>query len=85
MEGQILHFRRGNRTQNTHQAILQIGSVKTNEKAKTMINKTVIWTSPAGKELKGKITNIHGNIGKMRVQFETGIPGQAIGAKVKVE
>ena len=85
MEAQILHFRRGNRTQNTHQCILQVKGINTNEKAKTVIGKTVTWKSPAGKELKGKITYVHGNIGKVRVQFETGMPGQAIGAKVKVE
>jgi len=85
MEGQILHFRRGNRTQHSHQAILQVEGVKTNDKAKALIGKTVTWKSPAGKELKGKITQVHGNIGKLRVHFETGIPGQAICAKVKVE
>lgn len=85
MEGQILNFRRGKRTQNTHQAILQVESIKTNEKAKPLIGKTVVWKSPAGKEIKGKITQIHGNIGKLRVHFEKGIPGQAIYSKVKVE
>lgn len=85
MEGQILHFRRGNRTQNPHQAILHVEGYKTNEKSKALIGKTVIWKSPAGKEIKGKITQVIGNIGKLRVHFETGIPGQAICAKVKVE
>lgn len=85
MEGQILHFRRGRRTQNTHQAIMQVNGITSNEKAKGMINKKVVWKSPAGKEINGVISGIHGNIGKLRVQFEKGIPGQAIGSKVKVE
>lgn len=85
MEGQILHFRRGRRTQNTHQAIVQVSGVNTNDKAKAILNKKVSWKSPAGKEIKGIITQVHGNIGKVRVQFEKGIPGQAIGNKVKVE
>lgn len=85
MEAQILHFRRGRRTQNTHHAILQISGVNTNDKARGLLNKKVTWKSPAGKEIKGVISRIHGNIGKVRVQFEKGIPGQAIGNKVKVE
>lgn len=85
MEGQILHFRRGKRTQNTHQAIVQVAGVITNDKAKTILNKKVVWKSPAGKEIKGVVSGVHGNIGKVRVQFEKGIPGQAIGNKVKVE
>jgi large subunit ribosomal protein L35Ae len=85
MEAQILNFRRGNRTQNTKQAIIQVASISTNDKAKSLVNKKVVWTSSSGKEIKGTITQVHGNIGKLRVQFEKGIPGQALGAKVKVE
>lgn len=85
MEGQILHFRRGRRTQNTHQAIVQVEGVNKNDKAKSLINKKVSWKSPAGKEIKGVVSGVHGNIGKVRVQFEKGIPGQAIGNKVRIE
>ena len=33
----------------------------------------------------GKINAIHGNKGALRAVFETGIPGQALGKKVKIE
>lgn len=65
--------------------IIQVEDVDSKEKAKEMIGKTVIWTSPAKKELKGKITNPHGNKGVMRVLFETGMPGQAIGTEVTIK
>ena len=65
--------------------ILLVDTVTSREKAKEMMSKKVVWTSPAGKKIEGKVTNVHGNKGAMRVQFETGMPGQAIGHKVKVE
>ena len=65
--------------------ILIVSSVDAREKAKSMIGKKVTWTSPAGKKIEGKVTNVHGNKGAMRVQFESGMPGQSIGHKVKVE
>ncbi len=85
MEGQLLHYRRGIRTFHGNQMILSVSSVESREKAKSMIGKKVTWTSPAGKKLEGKVTNVHGNKGAMRVQFDTGMPGQAIGQKVLVE
>ena len=65
--------------------ILHLDSIDSREKAKSMIDKKVTWTSPAGKKIQGKVTNVHGNKGAMRVQFETGMPGQSIGQKVLVE
>jgi large subunit ribosomal protein L35Ae len=49
------------------------------------VGKTVSWKSPVGKVITGKITNVHGNKGVLRVQFEKGMPGQSIGAKVEVK
>jgi hypothetical protein len=34
--------------------------------------------SPAGKEIRGKISDAHGNKGLVRAIFEKGLPGQAI-------
>ena len=58
---------------------------ESHETAKTFLSKKVTWTSPAGKAISGQITNMHGNKGAMRVQFEKGMPGQAIGQKANVE
>ena len=48
-----------------------------------LVGKDILWKSPASKEIKGKISSIHGNTGSVRVIFEKGMPGQAIGTKVK--
>ena len=85
MEGLIAHFRRGVRTQKKYQMIIKVASVTTKEKAKEMINKKVTWKSPAGKEIKGLISNIHGNKGALRAQFEKGLPGQSLGTEVSVD
>ena len=37
------------------------------------------------KEIKGKITAVRGRKGAVRVYFERGMPGQSVGAKVKIE
>ena len=84
MEGQIVHYRRGVRTQKRYQMIVKVSGIDNKDKAKALINKNVVWKSPSGKEIKGMVTNIHGNIGGLRVQFEKGLPGQSIGTKVSL-
>ena len=62
--------------------IIKVGDKK--EDAIKLIGKTVSWKSPAGKEIKGKVTQFHGNKGALRVIFEKGMPGQAVGSKVDI-
>lgn len=86
MEGQITSYRRGVRTQKKYQMIVRVEGVNDKKSATSMIGKSVVWTSTgkAKKEIKGTITNIHGNKGGLRVQFETGLPGQSLATKVKI-
>jgi large subunit ribosomal protein L35Ae len=58
--------------------------MKNREEAKKMSGKEVVWKSSAGKEIKGKISNAHGNKGLVRAIFEKGLPGQAITTDVEV-
>ncbi|MBS3143676.1 50S ribosomal protein L35ae [Candidatus Woesearchaeota archaeon] len=83
MEAVISSFRRGRHTQYTNQMIINADMNK--EKAKELIGKKVIWTSPAKKEIKGVIKTTHGNKGCLRVHFEKGMPGQSLGTKVRIE
>lgn len=84
MEGKIVNFRSARHHQyDTHMIIEVDGMDK--EKAASLVGKKVVWTSPAGKELKGEIKAVHGNSGAVRAIFETGMPGQAVGSKVKIE
>lgn len=84
MDGRIVSFRRGIKTQQKYQMILKVAGVNSKEKAKSLLNKKVSWKSPGGKEIKGVITNIHGNSGALRAQFEKGLPGQSVNNKVEI-
>ena len=64
--------------------ILKVSGLDSKEKAIAIIGKATSWKSPAGKEIKGKVSAAHGNNGSVRVIFETGMPGQALGMKVSI-
>lgn len=87
MEGVIVSFRRGRRTQNTKQMIIQVEGVDTVDKATKLVGKSVNWQAPGKnkKVLSGKITAPHGGKGVVRSLWETGVPGQALGSKVTIE
>ncbi len=84
MEGIIKNYRQGVHTQHTHQFVVEINESKSKEQAAKFIGKKTVWTTSSGKELKGKITKTHGNKGAVRVRFEKGLPGQAIGTKIAI-
>lgn len=84
MEGAIVNFRMGRHCQTTNQMIIKPENTDTKEKAIKLIGKEVVWKSPAGKEIKGKITKEHGRNGCVRVLFETGMPGQSISTKLDI-
>ena len=85
MKGLLENFRMGRHTKRDNQMILTLSGVTGREKAKQLIGKSVSWKSPAGKEIKGEITHLHGNSGAVRVRFEKGMPGQAICTRVEVQ
>lgn len=85
MEGVIVNFRRGRKTQTDNQMIVKVRGIDDKKKAESMLGKTVSWKSPAGTEIKGRVTKEHGNSGALKVHFERGMPGQAIGEKVNIE
>jgi len=84
MEATVMHFRQGRHHVNNKQMIIKVAD--TSEEAEKVIGKTVTWISPAGKEIKGKISALHGRKGAIRAIFsEAGLPGQSLGQKVKIE
>ncbi|MBS3151717.1 50S ribosomal protein L35ae [Candidatus Woesearchaeota archaeon] len=85
MRARIVSFRRSRRRQNTRQIILKVENIASKEKTKDVIGKTVVWKSSSGKEIKGKISNYHGNSGNVRAILDKGVPGQAIGDEVEVK
>ncbi len=85
MEGTIVNFRSARHHQSGNQMIIKVSGIDDKEKANELVGKAVKWASPAGKELKGKVSAVHGNSGAVRAIFETGMPGQSVGTKVQIE
>jgi len=84
-EGVISNYKRGRHTVHQKHCIIVFQDIKTRKDANKLIGKTVVWKSPTGKDLKGIITRSHGNNGAVRAHFKkAGVPGQALGMKVKI-
>jgi len=85
MEGVIANYKRGRHTVHQKHCILVFPNIKTRKEANRLIGRTVVWYTSSGKELKGVITRAHGNNGAVRTHFKkAGVPGQALGKKVKI-
>jgi large subunit ribosomal protein L35Ae len=83
--GKVIQFRRGRHTITPRHFIIEIEKVDNKEKAEKFIGKEVIWTSPAGKKIIGKISDTHGNKGLVRAIFNLGLPGQALTTQVEIK
>ncbi len=83
--GKVIQFRRGRKTISERHFLIEIDGVSKKEDALKFAGKEVIWKSPSGKEIKGKIMTSHGNKGVVRAIFEKGLPGQAITTKVEIK
>ncbi len=84
MKGKVIQFRRGRHTIHERHFLVEVENVKTRADAKKLSGKSVSWKSPAGKEIKGKISDAHGNKGLVRAVFEKGLPGQAVATSVVI-
>ncbi len=84
MQGIIENYRRGRHTEYGDQFIVNVSGCDSLEKAKKLVGKAVVWKTPSGKEIRGKVASAHGNRGRIRVAMEKGLPGQAIGTKLEI-
>ena len=82
-KGIVVQFRRGRKTIHEKHYLLDVGA-NSREEASKLKGKEVVWKSPAGKEIKGKISDAHGTKGLVRAIFEKGLPGQAITTEIEV-
>lgn len=84
MEGIIVNYRRGRKTQTTNQMIVLVKDVESKESAEKLVGKsaTYVCDGKAKKQIKGVVSSAHGSKGALKVHFEKGMPGQAIGGKV---
>ena len=84
MEAVIMNFRQGRHHQKCNHIILRPKGINKKEDTSSLIGKEIVWKSPAGKEIKGKIAASHGNKGAVRAIFEKGLPGQCLGEKIDI-
>jgi large subunit ribosomal protein L35Ae len=84
MKGTIVNYRLSRHVQKTNHMIVNVDGIESREKAQPLVGKEVVWTSPAKREIKGKVASAHGNKGNIRVIFEKGMPGQSLTTKVEI-
>lgn len=83
--GKVIQFRRGRRVVHERHFLIEVEKVTNKASAEKLVGKEVIWKSPAGKIIKGKIAATHGNNGVLRAIFEKGLPGQAVTTGVEIK
>ena len=84
-KGKVVQFRRGRHTIHERHFLIEVEGISKREDAQKMAGKEVIWKSPAGKIIKGKISAAHGGNGIVRAIFEKGLPGQAVTTEVEIK
>jgi large subunit ribosomal protein L35Ae len=80
----ILSYRGSRKTRRGNQMLIEIEGADSKQKASAYIGSSVVWKTPSGKLIHGKITHPHGGNGVLRARFSRGLPGEALGKKAKV-
>jgi large subunit ribosomal protein L35Ae len=81
--GTIVNYRIGIGTQNPKECLIQFAHVNSASLAGQLINRKVVWKQGDSK-LIGKIAGSHGKKGVVKVKFQKGVPGQALGTTVEL-
>ncbi len=74
----IVSYTRSKERQHSNHMILKPLGIESREQAAQLIGRRVVWKSPTGRRLIGKITRTHGTQGEVKARFETPLPGQAL-------
>ena len=81
--GTIVNYRIGIGTQNPKECLIQFAHVKSASLADQLIRRKVVWKQGDSKFI-GKIAGSHGKKGVVKVKFQKGVPGQALGTTVEL-
>ena len=79
--GVFFNYRRGPKTQKSNEGLIKIIDLDSDETG--LIGWKVGWPEDSPK-LKGIILKPHGKSGTFRVKFQKGLPGQALGTRLKI-
>jgi large subunit ribosomal protein L35Ae len=81
--GTVVNYRIGIRTQMSKWCLIQIMGENTVSKAGQLVGRKMIMKF-GKKSFIGRIVCVHGKKGVVKVKFQKGIPGQALGARVEL-
>jgi len=81
--GFIVNYRTGPKTQGPKECILRFPNIKSSMEAARLVGRKVAWPAEECK-IRGKIVALHGKKGLVRVRFRKGVPGRALGTRVKI-
>jgi len=84
MKGIITNYRRSVHRTASNQVIVQPEGLADREAAAKLVGKKVTWNT-GKRALSGEVASAHGKKGAIRVRFETGMPGQALGQEVTIQ
>jgi len=83
LQGLIVNYRRGPKTQKPKECIIKFPHVKSPSEASSLIGRKVAWPVRSRKCI-GKIIAPHGGKGLVRARFRKGVPGEALGTPVEI-
>jgi large subunit ribosomal protein L35Ae len=81
-DGLILNYRLGKKTQSSKECLIKVFGIPLEETGH-LVGWKVAWPE-SGPKIFGKIVGIHGRKGSLRARFSKGVPGQALGSRVKL-
>ncbi|MHC1589454.1 MAG: 50S ribosomal protein L35ae [Candidatus Hecatellaceae archaeon] len=84
LEGFIVNFRRGPKTQKADELIVEIPEVNSRAKASPLIGRKVLLKLGEEKTIVGKVVSTHGGKGRLRVRLRKGLPGQLLTTRVRI-
>jgi len=70
--------------QDNYHMILKPLDVNDRATASRLIGRKVVWRTPTGRKMYGRILKPHGNRGEVKAYFRPGLPGQALGDYVEI-
>lgn len=83
MNAVVVNYRVGPKSQMPKECILQFVHVSSVAEACKLIGRKVAWKENEN-NIIGKVVALHGKKGLVRARFRKGVPGQALGTKVRL-